>query len=384
MGGTYYIIRDSNSVIRLAATYEDAMADPPVAIDITSTGDCAKNIFGKAGSTAFYFDASGAGYPYDNMRFYGPTIEGCQLGMYLGGYDQGGQMLLMHPRFEQVANYIEAAPNNLEWFQAATPLSPHEMTIFCPRLYGTTGDHAYMSTVVIQGAGYYGLSGYQSYSAAKDILGSQYSPGGNFTFFNPAALDQTTNLKNIIKGRYTFRVDEMIPMAYGGGDIQTSYYPMNKGFEGTSGPNTGNVMTYAKNSVVWDTDVTAGKPMGWVCSKSGSILPTGSGITAAGNVSGTTLTLTSTTNSHPAYLFPGCFITIDLGLGDGPVQNQIKSITSFDTATNLGVFELYTAIAGGPYTGVAVADSRPTWVPMMNYVAAPDYPGNSGHNRRAG
>ena len=52
VGGTYYIIRDSDTVIRLAATHADAIADPPVAIDITSTGNYDKNIFGKAGSTA--------------------------------------------------------------------------------------------------------------------------------------------------------------------------------------------------------------------------------------------------------------------------------------------------------------------------------------------
>ena len=290
--------------------------------------------------------------------------------MSLGGYNMGGQMLLMHPRFEQVANYIEAAPNSLEWFQGATPLTRYEVTIYCPNLYGKTGANAYKSTVTIHGFGYWDLDSYQNYATAKDIIGSQYPAGGNFSFFNPGALNQTTNLKNIIKDRFTFRVDEMIPKADGGSDIQTSYYPMNKGFEGTAGPGNAYPMTYAKNSVVWNTDVTAGKPMGWVCSKSGSTIPTSGTISATGDVSGTTLTLKTTADTHTGYLFPGCFITIDVGAG--AVQNQIKSITSFDTGTHLGVFELYTAPGDG--NDFPVTDSKPTWVPMINYVAAPTAP----------
>jgi hypothetical protein len=220
------------------------------------------------------------------------------------------------------------------------------------------------STVTIKGIGYYDLDAYQPYATPKDALGdTSYASGGAFTFYNPLALEQTTNWKNQVKDYFTLQVNELVADTGGTTSRHTKYFPMNKGFEGTAGPIAGieYPMTYAKNAVVWNTNVASGQPMGWVCSKSGSVVRASS-ITGTGDVTGTTLTVTAGTSTK--YLFAGAFLLID------GVQHQIKKVVSYDAATSLGVYELYANNLGGNVTGKAIANDPPTWVAMAGFDTA--------------
>jgi hypothetical protein len=355
IGTKYYVIRDSSTVIKLAASYADAMAG--TAIDLTSQGNSTLR-FGKAGSWGVRFYGSGSSF--DNHRWYGTAFESLHNGMYLAGYAGGRQMFLYAPRFEAVANWIEAAPRQLTWEVGACSLERTSMQKYCPRMIGSDEK----STVTIKGIGYYDLDAYQPYATPKDALGdTSYAKGGAFTFYNPLALEQTTNWKNQVKDYFTLQVNELVADTGGTSSRHTKYFPMNKGFEGSAGPTAGieYPMTYAKNAVVWNTNVASGQPMGWVCSKSGSVVRASS-ITGTGNVTGTTLTVTAGTSTK--YLFAGAFLLID------GVQHQIKKVVSYDAATSLGVYELYANNLGGNVTGKAIANDPPTWVAMANFDAA--------------
>ena len=270
IGTKYYIIKDGSTVIKLAASYADAMAGTP--IDLTSQGNATVTL-GKAGSWGVYFAAPGI--PYDNHRWYGSDFESLHNGAYLAGYTGGYQMFLYAPRFEAVANWIEAAPRQLTWTKGALNLERASMSTYCPRMIGSDGK----STVTITGSGFYDSDAYMPYATPKDALGdTSYAKGGAFTFYNPLALEQTTNLKNIPKDYFTFQVNELVADTGGTVSVHTKYFPMNKGYEGdVLGPTlSGTPMTYAKNAVVWNTNVASGQPMGWVCSKSGSVVRAGS------------------------------------------------------------------------------------------------------------
>jgi hypothetical protein len=90
-------------------------------------------------------------------------------------------MFLYAPRFEAVANWIEAAPKHLTWEPGATNLERARMATYCPRMIGSDGK----STVTIKGMGYYDSDSYQPYATPKDAVGDTlYAKGGAFTFYN--------------------------------------------------------------------------------------------------------------------------------------------------------------------------------------------------------
>jgi hypothetical protein len=369
-GTTYYLIKVDSTTIKLAASYADAIAG--IAIDLTSQGDSTL-ILGKSGSWGVYF-ASPA-LTYDNHRWYGTNFEAMHNGMYLAGYTGAMQMFLSHPRFELIANWIEAAPRNLVWIQGAEALGRTQIVKYCPRMYGADAK----SIVTITSNGYSALDSYLSNAGPKDSKASPGNGAGGMTFYNPLDLWQVTDWRNQVKDYFTLKQADGIT-DYGSTprSVRWTYsFPMNKGFEGTAGPTTAAAggMTYAKNAVVWNTNVAPGQPMGWVCSKSGSAVR-GPTVSAVGNVTGTTLTMT--TADYSKYFFVGAFILIN------GVQHQIMKEVSWDTVTGLGVFTLYANNLGGDVSGATVANDPPTWIPMVNFVsnvATPAVPASTVEQR---
>ena len=335
-GTTYYVIRDSDYIIRLADTYAHAMAG--TAIDLTSQGNSTLT-FGPAGSWAVYYTTDGQ--RFDNHRWYGPDIEGLHNGINFAGYNGANQMFLGFPRFEGVANCIEAAPRNLTWIQGAAAIARADMPRYMPRMSDATGK----SVVNIIGSGYYDLDAYVPYALPKE---------SGYGWYNFWDLTQTTNLFNLPRDVFGLRLDDNVSDATGT-NRSTSQF-LNKGFQAAAAPaSPGNSMSYAKNAVVWNTNVASGQSMGWVCSKSGSIFRA-TPVSGTGNLSGTALTMTTAGNTY--YLFPGGFITIN------GMQHQVKAVAA--TSPNY-VFTLYANNLGGDVTEATVAGDPPTWVTMPNY-----------------
>jgi hypothetical protein len=372
-GTTYYLIRVDDHTVKLATSYANAIAG--TAIDLTTQGASGyTGSMGIAGSYAVYLNATPGQYPFENYRWYNTSIESLHNGFYFAGYASSNQMFLSHPRFEAVANWIEKAPKHLTWIQGMQPIGRIEMTMRCPRLYESTGK----SIVTIIGSGYADLDSYLAYAAPKNVAGwtdpsLTGGGGGGLSFYNPLSFRQMTNLRSVVKDFFTIRQEDMI-MDHGttfGSDRWTISYPMNKGYQESAAPTAGieRPMTYAKNAVVWNTNVASGQPMGWVCSKSGSVVRAGS-ITGVGNVTGgsstTEATLTITTRGSTYYFFVGAFLLIN------GVQHQIKAAVTPDTGAPpapQAVYTLYTNNLGGDVTGAAIANDPPTWIPMVNLVS---------------
>lgn len=341
-GTTYYLILVDAHTVKLATSYSNAMAG--TAIDLTTQGG--GSAMGLAGSWAVYFKDSTS--IYDNHRWYGPSVEGIQNGFYLAGYNGALYMSLYSPRFEMVGNWIEAAPRNLLWIQGSWPISRDDMSLVCPRL-----DITGQSNVNIIGSGDWSFQSYLPYATPRDV--------GGFTFYNPQDLRQVTNLRHVTKDYFTPLMEEAISdaSALRLNTRWTISYPMNKGYQGAAAPaSPANPMTYAKNAIAWNTNVASGQPMGWVCSTSGSVTQTTS-ITGTGDVTGTTLTIT--TRGATYYFFVGAFIKIN------GVQHQLKANPVPDTGGAGAVWTLYANNLGGNVTGAALADSPPTWVAMPNF-----------------
>lgn len=388
-GTTYYLIRMDDHTVKLATSYANAIAG--TAIDLTDQGPVAGNngSFGLADSKAVYLNTTGGQYPFENLRWYNPSIECLHNGFYLGGYSGGQQMLLSHPRFEAVANWIEAAPRNLTWIQGMQPIGRVEMTQRCPRLYGSDGK----SIVTILGSGYADLDSYLAYAAPKNVVGwtdPTYGGGGGggLSFYNPLELWQTTSLRPVVKDYFTLRLEDLVVDrgTTTGASRLTISYPMNKGYQESAAPTAGieRPMTYAKNAVVWNTNVASGQPMGWVCSKSGSVVRASS-ITGVGNVTGgsptTEATLTITTRGTTNYFYVGAFLLIN------GVEHQIKATLTPDTGAPpapQAVYTLYANNLGGDVSGATIANDPPTWIPMVNLVsnvATPAVPASTVEQR---
>lgn len=388
-GTTYYLIRVDDHTVKLATSYVNAMAG--TAIDITDQGPVAgqNGSIGLAGSRAVYLNTTG-GYMFENMRWYNPSIEAKDTGFFFSGYAGGNQMYLSHPRFEAVANWIEAAPRNLTWIQGMQPIGRIEMTMRCPRLYDSTGK----SIVTMIGSGYADSDSYLAYAAPKNVKGwtdpasGGGQGGGGLSFYNPLEMWQTTSLRPVVKDFFTLRLEDSIVDrgTTTGATRWTISYPMNKGYQESAAPTAGieRPMTYAKNAVVWNTNVVSGQPMGWVCSKSGSVVRAGS-ITGVGNVTGgsptTEATLTITTRGSTYYFFVGAFLLIN------GVQHQIKAVVTPDTGAPpapQAVYTLYANNLGGDVTGATIANDPPTWIPMVNLVgnvATPAVPASTVEQR---
>ena len=385
---TYYLILVDPTHVKLATSYENAIAG--TAIDITDAGLAGNNgSIGIAGSWAFYFAATPGNYPLENYKWHNTSIEGMHNGFYLGGYANSHNNFLSHPRFEAVGNWIEAAPRNLTWIQGMQPIGRIEMTLRCPRLYDSTGK----SIVTILGSGYADSDSYLAYAAPKNVKGwtdPTYGGGGGggLSFYNPLELWQTTSLRPVVKDYFTLRLEDMVVDrgTTTGASRLTISYPMNKGYQESAAPTAGieRPMTYAKNAVVWNTNVAPGQPMGWVCSKSGSVVRAGS-IAGVGNVTGgsstTEATLTITTRGSTYYFYVGAFLLIN------GVQHQIKAVVTPDTGAPpapQAVYTLYTNNLGGDVTGAAIANDPPTWIPMVNLVsnvATPAIPASTVEQR---
>jgi len=264
------------------------------------------------GSYGVYMINTSSNY-INNMRFYSPCFESLKNGMLLNCY----ACSIVNPRFEVVDdNHLSGT-----LFQSTVIGGYSGATIL-----DTTKIHLDSQSRNNMFLGKYG---------ATDVTFTTESSYGGFGFRNYSG-------DGAMLGYFKHNVTlNTVTYTDSAGLAQT----FNKQFEGSVIPITG---TYRVNAVVWNTNITSGQPMGWVCKTKGTC-GTLSSVTATGTTGLNTMTVNTV-----AGLYVGANILI------GGVFYVVQNIN--------GLIIALTSNLTTTFTNSAVTYSATAWQAMPNYV----------------